>query len=98
MVVSRWFVTPIAAMSLARQPGTQRAHRAPPGPATPDRFGVVLDVSRRREDLLELLLRDGHDGAVMPKDNGTARGRALIESEHEAAHTSASSLTATSGR
>src|SRR5204863_7453588 len=42
----------------------------------------VLHPARFRENLGELLLRDGHDGACVIEDDGTRAGRPLIESEN----------------
>ena len=47
----------------------------------PDLAGVVLNPARPGEDLLELLLADGEDGAVVIEDDGTRAGRALVEGE-----------------
>ena len=52
----------------------------------PDRLGVVLDDSRRRQDLRELLLRGGDDASAVVEDDRPAGRRALVESEDEAGH------------
>ena len=86
IVVSRWLVTPIAAMSAADEPRLAPAPRARSQLRRPDGFRIVLDVAGRRKDLRELLLRHRHDRAVAPEDDRAARGRALIEREDESAH------------
>ena len=48
----------------------------------PDRLGIVLDVARLREDLLEFFLSDGNGPAVFAEDDGPAGSRSLIESEN----------------
>ena len=47
----------------------------------PDLLRVVLDPAGLRKDLLELLLADGHDGAVVIENDGARAGRALVEGE-----------------
>ena len=48
-VVSRWLVTPIAAMSAGSRLRAGERLASPSRAATPDRLGIVLDVARRRE-------------------------------------------------
>ena len=81
IVVSRWLVTPMAAMSAAVTPAC--AHRLARGGQLrrPDRLRIVLDVRRARKDLRELLLGRGDDAAVALEDDRAAGRRALIESE-----------------
>ena len=47
----------------------------------PDLVRVVLDPAGLREDLLELLLRDADDGAVVVEHDGAGAGGALVERE-----------------
>ena len=83
IVVSRWFVTPMAAMSRGREPGVgdrlARRRRAATTRSPPDR----ARRARRREDLRELLLRRCDRRAVVAEDDRAARGRALVEGEDE---------------
>jgi hypothetical protein len=52
----------------------------------PDRFGIVLDVTRTRKQLWKFLLRRRHDGAAPIEHDGAARCRPLIEGKHKPAH------------
>ncbi len=49
----------------------------------PDLGRIVLHPARLRKVLLELLLRDGANGAGVIEDNGAGTGRSLIQGEHE---------------
>ena len=55
---------PIAAISAAESFASARACAGRGELRLPDRFGIVLDVAGRRQDLRELLLSRGHDAAV----------------------------------
>ena len=82
-VVSRWLVMPIAAMSLAFEPGLFQRLAADRDRRGPDVLGLVLDPARGREMLREFLLRGGGDGDVAAEHDG-ARGRgALIDGQHK---------------
>src|SRR5206468_1350206 len=45
----------------------------------PDFVRVVLDPAGFREELLDLLLGDGTDRAIVVKDDGAGAGRAFVE-------------------
>src|SRR6185369_17588718 len=47
----------------------------------PDLVGVVFDPAGLREDLPEILLRNGADGAVVVEDDGSGARGALVERE-----------------
>src|SRR5262249_24835072 len=51
----------------------------------PDLMRIVLHPTRAREELSELLLRDGKERAARIEHDGTRAGRALVERE-DAAH------------
>ena len=61
IVVSRWLVMPIAAMSLAVDLGLAQRGLARPEAGRPDLLGHVLDPARRREVLGELHLAHAGD-------------------------------------
>ncbi len=86
MVVSRWFVTPIAARSAAGHGGVGHRLAGRFQLRRPDRLGIVLDDARRRQDLRKLLLRRGDNAAAVVEDDRPAGGRALIEGENVAGH------------
>ena len=87
IVVSRWLVTPIAAMSVGLEARARQRLARRRDLRRPDRLRVVLDVAGRWKDLRELLLSRGHGAAIASEDDGAAGGRALVEGEnvgHEA--------------
>lgn len=49
----------------------------------PDLDRVMLNPSSTREDLLELLLANGHDLAGVVKDDGTGGSSALVNGEYK---------------
>ena len=79
-VVSRWLVMPMAAMSPAFNPAWASAARATSKLARPNLPRVMLDPAGLRENLPELLLGAGANGAAMIKDNRPGTRRSLVKS------------------
>ena len=71
MVVSRWLVTPMAAMSAAVSFGRADRLAGDRELRRPDRLGIVLDEARRGQNLRELLLRSTRRG---PRDRRRSPG------------------------
>ena len=81
IVVSRWFVTPIAAMSAAAELGLRERLAGHGELRRPDRLGIVLDVPGEGKICSNSACADGHDVAVAIEDDGAAGSRALVEGE-----------------
>ena len=79
IVVSRWLVMPMAAMSRAGDAGLGQRLGATPDCVAQISVGVVLDPARLRKDLAEFLLRHGAHGARLVEHDGARTGRALVQ-------------------
>ena len=81
IVVSRWLVMPMPAMSLGSDASLR--HRFPHGRdhSRPDVLRIVLDPSRRRINLPQLLLRNGDRGKLCIEHDRPCRGGALIDGD-----------------
>ena len=82
IVVSRWLVTPIAAMSAAVAFASASAWRGRGELRGPDRSGIVLDVSRRGQNLRELLLGRRDRPAIVAENDRPAGSGALVEGQN----------------
>ena len=81
IVVSRWLVMPMPAMSLAPTPALAIASRTVATTRRPDFLRIVLDPSRRRIDLPQFLLRDRDRSERCVEHDRPRRGGALVDGD-----------------
>ena len=82
IVVSRWFVIPRAAISVAVTPRVRSRRGDDSCLARPDIFGGMLYPARLRVSLRKVLLFDAADRACRIEENGPRAGRTLVDSEN----------------
>ena len=86
IVVSRWLVMPMPAISLASTAGLGHGLADGRDHARPDFLRIVLDPSRRRIDLAQLLLRDSDRSELVVEYDRPRRGGALIDGDEVGRH------------